>query len=138
MTMTCTCCQPLSETQRIDYPAALFGGAGFAFQVEPTIFNIAGALSPGYAGGLWEFYALSNGGFYMAPKTDEPFEVACQNGFEGRLSTCAFGMTACLYAFSQLSFGDGPVAEACAEQYHRLREHAVEHREAQDILAAID
>ena len=136
--MTCTCCQPLTEPQRIDYPAALFGAADFPFRVEPTIFNIAGELSVDYSGGLWEFYALSNGGFYMAPKTDEPFQVACQNGFEGRLSTCAFGMTVCLYAFSHLSFEGGDLAETCAEQYHLLREHMLDHREAQAILAALD
>jgi hypothetical protein len=136
--MTCTCCQPLSETQRIEYPAALFGAAGFAFQVEPTVFNIAGELSTDYLGGLWEFYALSNGGFYMAPKTDEPFDVRSENGFEGRLSACAFGMTVCLYAFSQLSFEGGSFAQTCAEQYHLLRHHALDHKEASAIFAAID
>jgi len=76
--MTCTCCQPLSDDQRIAYPAALFGAA-FPFGVEPAIFTFAQELSSDYTGGYWEFYALSNGGFYMAPKTDEPFKVACQN-----------------------------------------------------------
>ena len=33
--MTCTCCQPLSESQRVDYPASLFGAAEFPFRVEP-------------------------------------------------------------------------------------------------------
>ena len=136
--MTCTCCQPLSDSQRTDYPASLFGAVDFPFRVEPTVFNIAGQLSAEYDGGLWEFYALSNGGFYMAPATDEPFHVRAQNGFEGRLSACAFGMTACLYAFSHLSFEGGPFAQTCAEQYHLLREHMLDHREAPAILAAID
>ena len=136
--MTCTCCQPLTEPQRIDYPASLFGAAEFPFRVEPTIFDIAGELSVDYTGGLWEFYALSNGGFYMAPRTDEPFNVRADNGFEGRLSVCAFGITVCLYAFSRLSFAGGVLGEACAEQYHRLREHTLEHPEALAILAAID
>ena len=102
--MTSTCCQPLSDSQRV-YPASLFGTVEFPFRVEPTVFNIAGQLSADYSGGLWEFYALSNGGFYMAPQTDEPFDVRCENGFEGRLSACALGITVCLYAFSGLSFG---------------------------------
>ena len=135
--MTCTCCQPLSEAQRIDYPASIFG-AHFPFRVEPAVFTIARQLSRDYDGGLWDFYALSNGGFYMAPKTDEPFNVACENGFEGRLSSCAFGMTVCLYAFSLLSFEGGDLAVTCAEQYHLLRDHTLDHREAQVILAAID
>jgi len=135
--MTCTCCQPLSESQRIDYPAALFGVA-FPFRVEPAVFNIARQLSRAYDGGLWDFYALSNGGFYMAPQTDEPFDVRAENGFEGRLSACAFGITVCLYAFSLLSFEGGVLGETCAEQYHLLREHMLDHRESPSILAAID
>jgi hypothetical protein len=35
--MTCTCCQPLSESQRTDYPASLFGPVDFPFRIEPTI-----------------------------------------------------------------------------------------------------
>ena len=95
-------------------------------------------MSADYDGGVWEFYALSNGGFYMAPQTDEPFDVRAQNGFEGRLSACAFGMTVCLYAFSHLSFEGDSTAAAFAEQYHLLREHMLDHPEAQSILAAID
>jgi len=106
--------------------------------VEPTIFTFAGQLSAGYRGGLWDFYALSNGGFYMAPQTDEPFDVRCENGFEGRLSACALCMTACLYAFSHLSFEGGELAWTCAEQYHLLREHMLDHRESKSVLAAID
>jgi len=136
--MTCTCCQPLTESQRVDYPASLFGAVDFPFRVEPAIFGIAGQLSADYDGGLWELYALSNGGFYMATATDEPFDVRAENGFEGRLSPCAFGMTVCLYAFIHLSFGGDRLAATCAEQYHLLREHALDHPEAQSILAAID
>jgi len=137
--MTCTCCtQPLADAQRVDYPASLFGAVDFPFRVEPTIFNFAGQLSADYTGGMWDFYALSNGGFYIAPQTDEPFDVRAENGFEGRLSPCAFGMTVCLYAFSHLSFGGDRLAEVCAEQYHLLREHMLDHPEARSILATID
>ena len=104
--MTCTCCQPLADAQRVDYPASIFG-AHFPFRVEPAVFTIAGHLAPAYTGGLWDFYALSNGGFYMAPQTEELFDVRCENGFEGRLSACALGIAACLYAFSHLSFEGG-------------------------------
>jgi len=50
--MTCTYCQPLSDNQRIAYPAALFGAA-FPFDVEPTIFTFAQELSVDYTGGYW-------------------------------------------------------------------------------------
>lgn len=54
------------------------------------------------------------------------------------LSPDALGITACLYAFSHLSFGDGQLAQTCAEQYHLLREYVFEHPEAKAIMQAID
>ena len=135
--MTCTCCQPLAEAHRTDYTSLLFG-VDFPLRVEPTVFAFADRLSADYIGGLWELYALSNGGFYMGPHSPSVLHVRSENGFEGELSACAFGITACLYAYSHLSFGDGPCATTCAEQYHLLREHAQDHREARSILAAID
>ena len=106
--------------------------------VEPLIFTFASHLSAEFTGGLWQFYALSNGGFYMAPSPPGAFHVRSENCFDGELSACAFGITACLYAYSHLSFGDGDCATTCAGQYHLLREHALDHREARSILAAID
>ena len=127
----------LADGERADFVHALFGLA-FPLKLEPTIFAMAGMLAEDYNGGFWQFHALSNGGFYMAPDVDRGFEVSCENGFEGTLSADALGVTACLYAFSHLSFGEGAFAEACAEQYHLLREYAMDHPEAGVILAAID
>ena len=76
----------------------------------------------------------------MAPAVDEVFHVRCENGYEGTMSGDALGVTCCLYAYSQLSFG-GPreLAEECARQYHLLREWMLSgHPEAREILAAID
>jgi len=127
----------LNERQRIDLPAKLFG-AHFPFRLEPMMYNLAGSLSCDYNGGYWEMFELSNGGFYMAPQGDT-FEVSCQNGYEGNLSGDAFGITVCLYAYSELSFSDIPgLAETCAEQYHLLREYMFEHEEAKAIFGAID
>jgi hypothetical protein len=74
----CTCCQPLSGAQRVDYPAALIGAA-FPLLIEPVVFAIARTLSSDYTGGSWDFYALSNGGFYMAPREQGAFHVRCEN-----------------------------------------------------------
>ena len=43
----------------------------------------------------------------MAPHVDTAFTVCCENGFEGKLSPDAFGITVCLFAYSQPSFGAG-------------------------------
>jgi hypothetical protein len=127
----------LADDERADFVHALFG-LNFPFKLEPTIFNMSGMLARAYNGGYWQFYALPGGAFYMAPDVDHGFEVNCENGFEGTMSADALGITACLYAYSHLSFGDGHFAEACADQYHRLREYALDHPEAGAILAAID
>ena len=129
----------LDDTERMTVPARLFGAA-FTTRIEPFVFGIARTLSRDYDGGYWEFYALSNGGFYLAPSGDELFHVRCENGFDGELSADAFGVTCCLYAYSHLSFaGPRELAEECARQYHWLREWMLsEHAEAREILRAID
>jgi hypothetical protein len=122
---------------RVGHTAALFG-AEFPRRLEPHVFTMAERLSPDYHGGYWLFYGLSNGGFYMAPDSEAIHVVRSENGFVGPMSSDALGVTACLYAFSHLSFGGGTFAEACAEQYHRLREYMLDHGEAGAILGAID
>jgi hypothetical protein len=130
--------EQLSEAQRGPHAAKLFG-IRFPLMVEPYAFDSAGALSEQYDGGYWEFFALSNGGFYMAPTSRNTFRVVCANGFEGDLSADAFGITACLYAYGLLSFAaDEKLAEECARQYHWLREYAGTHAEAAGIWKATD
>lgn len=127
----------LTEEERINYPAYHFGDS-FPFRIEPTIFTLADSLSCNYNGGFWKFYELTNGAFYMAPDEDTPFHVICMNGYEGTLSADAFGLTVCLYAYSNLSYTDEDLAGTCTEQYHLLREYMFQHAEVRGILAAID
>jgi hypothetical protein len=124
------------EANRVSFVHSLFG-IHFPLRLEPTVFHMAGMLAREYRGGYWQFYALSNGGFYMAPDA-HAFEVVCENGYVGQLSAEALGIAACLYAFSHLSFGGDEFAELCAEHYHLLREYALDHPEARGILAATD
>ena len=126
----------LNDTDRMNYTASHFGD-NFPFRIEPFIFDMAGSLSRDYTGGYWNMYELSNSGFYMSPESDTPFHVCCMNGYEGTLSADAFGITVCMYAYSNLSFSE-ELAEVCAEQYHLLREYMFVHREIKAILAAID
>jgi hypothetical protein len=128
----------LSDQQRIDLPAELFGAAAFPFKVEPAIFDMAGTLSAEYQGGYWDMHQLSNGGWYMSPASKTIYTVSSMNGFTGKVSGDALGITACLFAFSHLSFGRDALAEVCAEQYHLLREFAMDHAEAMAISAASD
>jgi hypothetical protein len=125
------------ESERMATVDRLFG-IQYVTLLEPTVFAIAEHLSSQYNGGYWPFHTLSNGGFYMAPRDDTTFDVSCENGFVGKLSADALGIAACLYAYSHLSFGDGRLAQTCAQHYHLLREYMFEHPEVRSILAATD
>ena len=54
------------------------------------------------------------------------------------MSGDALGITACLYAYSHLSFAQNSFGELCAKHYHWLREYALDHSEAGAVFAAID
>ena len=125
------------EVKRMDFADRHFG-IRFPITVEPMIFQFATQLAPAYNGGYWNFYQLSNGGFYMAPNLDVPFAVIADNGYEGTMSADALGITACLYAYSNLSFGEGSFGQKCGRHYHWLYEFAMVHPEAGAIRAAID
>lgn len=130
------------EAERMDFVDKLFG-IKYVLKLEPTIFQFAEHLAaPQYNGGYWEFFSLSNGGFHMAPRSttgdDTIFSLSCENGFEGQMTANALGVTACMYAYSNLSFGGGDFAETCADHYHLLREFAMDHSEVRSILRAID
>ena len=125
------------EDRRTAVVERLFG-IHFPLRLEPVIYGITERMAEDYKGGYWDFYTLSNGGFYMAPSTDRLYTVACDNMFEGDLSGDALGITACLYAYSHLSFSDGRFGRVSACHYHRLREYMFEHPEVRAILGAID
>ena len=129
--------QLVKDSDRVNHTAGIFG-VHFPMRLEPFVYSVTDSLASEYNGGYWEFYSLSNGGFYMAPVSDRIFHVSCDNGFEGNLSADALGITACLYAYSHISFSDDDFAGTCAQQYHLLREYMLEHAEVRGILGAID
>lgn len=125
------------ESERLNIVDGLFGIA-YMLKLEPAVFTMAERLAEQYTGGYWDFHDLSNGGFYMAPRSDTGFQVICENGFEGNLSPDAFGITVCLYAYSELSFAGDRLSQTCADQYHLLREWVANHPQAKSIYRAID
>ena len=125
------------ESDRSAFVDRLFG-ISYATKLEPTVFTMAERIAPEYSGAYWTFHELGNGGFFFSPSIETLFDVVCENGFKGKLSPDALGITACLYAYSHLSFGDVCFAQTCAEHYHLLREFMFEHAEAVRILRATD
>lgn len=104
--------------------------------LEHTIYDMTRRITDNYDGGLWNFYNLSNGGFYMAPKTDKSFDLSCENTFEHEVSADTAGIIACAMAYSHLSFLDN--GECFAEAYQRLSDYIFQHRDAGIIRAALD
>ena len=125
------------EDQRLAVTERLFG-IHFPLQMEPVVFDITEKMATEYKGGYWDFYTLSNGGFYMAPSGEDVYHISCDNMFEGELSADALGITSCLFAFSHLSFSNTRFARVSACHYHRLREFMFEHAEVKAILGATD
>ena len=112
----------------------------FPFLFEPYVYSAVQQMTQDqYSGGFWNFYQLSNGGWYMAPEGDKTYRVTCANYWSGELSADALGIVGCLIGFSHLSFTKVEVfARLCAENYHQLREYMYDHPEVQPILRAID
>mgnify|MGYP000645732381 FL=1 len=75
----------------------------------------------------------------MYPESDHLFHADCDNGFVGDVTTKVLGVSACLYAFSNLSFSDHKrLSELCTQHYHWLREFVPEMGEEGQILAMCD
>ncbi|MCY1456465.1 Antirestriction protein KlcA [compost metagenome] len=94
-----------------------------------------------YQGGYWNFYTLSNGGFFAALDTDkEQHVVIADNYCSERMSAEAAGVTLMLFVLGRLLAARIPENESdrFIDLYHKLREFALEHAEAQAILTAID
>ena len=92
-----------------------------------------------YKGGYWDFYILSNGGFYLSLSDVRTYHVIADNFFEGDLSSNALSISACLYAYSHLSFvSTVAFSDTYADMYHKLRQFMLDHHEARKILSATD
>jgi hypothetical protein len=106
--------------------------------VERALYAELRQLCAEYRGGWWNFYDLSNGGCYLAPGGVETFHLQVPgNGFDGRLSADATGVTVTLFALSHLSFRF-PSIPIFSDRFYQLRDFAIEHGERQLIFAAID
>jgi hypothetical protein len=59
--------------------------------------------------------------------------------YDGAMSADELGITICLYAYSNLSFGtESQFTDTFAQQYHWLRDYALDHDEAGAIFRAVD
>ena len=125
------------EHERQDFWRQHFGTVPPWLSPELTILIWFSRLCREYSGGNWHFYTLSNGGVFMAPDSQEMYDLYCKsNGNRATLGAEAAGIAACLMTYSHLSFvtahGD------MAEQYYHLRDYALIHPESRGILTLTD
>ncbi|MEK8034237.1 antirestriction protein [Ideonella sp. DXS29W] len=113
----------------------LFGTAAARF--ERMAYFWADRLSVEYRrGGFGLFYALSNGGFYMAPEHPQRLTVAVEaNGYAGTLSADAFGITVTIFALNYVAHEVAD--ERLIDLYHQLLSYAAGHPESVEIFQAI-
>jgi antirestriction protein len=127
--------QQVEDSERMMALPRHFGQRLLAF--EGAVYDFMRRFAADYDGAYWQFYELSNGGFYMAPDGG-PFRISIDtNGYEGEMSADAAGITICLFACSHLSFRYSD-DDVFGDHFHMLREFAAEHAEASAIFAAID
>lgn len=105
-------------------------------RLEHAFFNAMYLFDDTYHGGRWDFFKLSNGGFYVALKDDKQFHMVSPNGFECDVDANTAGIIVSAFAYSNLSFG--PNGEAFGEEYHKLSDFIFQHPEAGTIRAALD
>lgn len=104
---------------------------------EQLVYVWMDRLCEKYNGGIWHIYELSNGGFYMAPKTEAKFEVHCPGfGDFVELSADGAGLVATLFAVNYLA--NEFAQDSIIKLYYLIRDYAAEHREAAQIFRAID
>jgi hypothetical protein len=117
-----------------------FFGSRLMMRAEAMIYGRASDLSEDYHGGLWAFYRLSNGGFYMAPQSPERLKVEVHsNDYDGEVSADAFGVIVTLFVLGTLCWIENEqLREKFSTHFYQLRDYALQHEEAAAILRAID
>lgn len=111
-------------------------GARYMLVVENAVYDWMGCLDGTYSGGQWEFYELSNGGFFMALSGVESCNIDAPNMYSGKMSAEAAGITVTLYALNYVA--NQTAQRQIIDLYHALREYAMRHFEWSEICAAID
>lgn len=131
----------LPDEQRSGFWPQHFGAIPQWITLEPHIFAWMDRFCADYCGGIWNFYALSNDGAFMAPEPDGDDDEKWtmfnpMNGNGAKMSAEAAGIAVCLIAYSHHACRTG--CDAMTEHYYRLRDYALNHPECNAIMQIID
>lgn len=130
----------VAEKARMSFLPAYFGPR-FFLRGETLVYAWLQRLSKNYEGGNWDYYTLSNGGFYMAPTMEGLLRIVVEgNGFVGNMSADAAGIVVTLYTLGQLARENHRINDVdnLIKRYHFLREFVYGHAERRMIFSAID
>ena len=123
------------DNKRLDF-LPLHTGKAF-LQYEQAIYHHMDTASEDYSGGFWDYYTLSNGGFYMAWDAEKTLKMEnLGNYFDEEMSAEAASIASNLMV--QNAFAWQIEAERFSEYFHQLRDYAIQHPEAGKILGFID
>ncbi|HEF8783820.1 TPA: antirestriction protein [Providencia alcalifaciens] len=92
---------------------------------ENAIYHWMNRHAVTYRGGYWEFYQLSNGGFYLQPPKN--YMLNSPNGFCGEVNVQEAGIIVCLILLSHFSFvthekGHQEDCKRISACFHQLRD----------------
>lgn len=124
---------------RLKFLPKVFGPRHF-LTGEAGVYRWMRALCQTYKGGSWNFYNLSNGGFYLALDdggNGAPLHLSWHgNGFDGVMACDAAGIAVTLFSLCHLAIETQE--ERFGDQYHLLRDFASHHAERRAIFSLID
>lgn len=129
----------VAEDDRLSFFPTYFGK--YFMAGEKLLYAHASKFVKDYDGGYWNFYTLSNGGFFCALATDEVQHlVIADNYFSETMSAEAAGIALTLFVLGRLLSALIPDSEIVRfnDLHYRLREFVYYHPEKEAILRAID
>ena len=104
---------------------------------ENLTYNFMRKACNDYGGGFWDYYSLSNGGFYMVFNTEKSLKMIWEdNYFDAEMSADAAGISISLLAQNAFAWEVEP--EKFTTKYHALLDYAAQHEEAALIYRFID
>lgn len=111
--------------------------AGFyAGRLEYTVVEMLEKLDQDHASRVWDFYSLSNGGFYMAPASDRVFRLVSVHGFAAEVSANVAGIVASVMAYSDLEVLEG--GERFTDAHHLLTNYISQmHSASAGVIRAV-
>ena len=137
-TETCTITKTLiAEPERLDALPRYLGKHFLEF--EMGVYGYMDHFCEAYNGGYWDYYRLSNGGFFMCLSGDEHFKVFNEgNHFADEMSSEAVSIGVNLFALNALLWGDH-VGVKIRDLYDNLQLYAADFPdEAGKIWSFID